>query len=155
MGPFPLVRLELRTCLFSPTIVSDPGSLSVADYAARDCFAALHSLAKSPFVKTSGDRRNSAFLRRVGPLSRCPNPKYQKLTPDKSGGEFLVAAKDSLGINAYAATVTISLRYTCEIYLLSDQGPHLSRLNQNKKRPQGSFVILVAAKGFGPLTKGL
>ena len=26
---------------------------------------------------------------------------------------------------------------------------------QNKKRPQGSFVILVAAKGFGPLTKGL
>ena len=34
-------------------------------------------------------------------------------------------------------------------------GPHLSRLDQNKKRPQGSFVILVAAKGFGPLTKGL
>jgi hypothetical protein len=31
---------------------------------------ALHSLAKSPFVKTSGERRYSAFLRRVGPLTK-------------------------------------------------------------------------------------
>jgi len=30
------------------------------------------------------------------------------------------AQKDSLGINACGATVTISLRFACEIYLLSN-----------------------------------
>ena len=34
----------------------------------------------------------------------------------------MVAAKDSLGINAYAATVTILVRFTSKIYLLSDLG---------------------------------
>ena len=38
--------------------------------AQKDCFASLHFLAKSPFVKTSGDRRYSAFLPRIEPSYR-------------------------------------------------------------------------------------
>ena len=45
----------------------------------RDCFALLHSLAKSSFVKTSDDRRYSAFLLRVEPFTSGSNLRIIKI----------------------------------------------------------------------------
>ena len=53
------------------------------------------------------------------------------------------------------ATVTITLRFACVIYLLSDLGSSSTRDYTKIKTGINPVKILVAAKGFGPLTKGL
>ena len=99
------------------------------DYAAKGL---LRHLAKSTFVKTSVDRRYSAFLLRFGPLCRCPM---------------------RLGIHSIlricVATVTILVRFSSKIYLLSDPGgPHPPRTIPKLKPGHARFKFYLMRLGF-------
>ena len=103
----------------------------------------------------TANRRYSAFLLRVGPLCRCPNPRYQNKKWPRGSFIILVAAK---GFARHKCLRGNRNDYTtlclCNL-LVVGPGVLIQRYYTKIKTGSCPVWILVAAKGFGPLTKGL